>query len=420
MNLLLGVSKVCVTPSSPLRLCGFASRQTEFDAVAEDIFIRAYALRQDTTLLFLYGDFLAWGGQTVAKLRHMLHRQYGIDQQNIHFFASHNHSGPPTGGSVTHIVELPNPAYAQQITQAAQRAAALALEDMEPVTMERYDGNCRLNIYRRKSVDGEIKMVPNPEVPADTALTLAAFRSGKGLKGLLIHYTCHANVAGANTLHPDYPGIALGMLDEQLGCTSLFLQGCCGDLRPNCVVGEEFMHCDYQQAKQFAQQFARHCIRLLGTCPRPVEPALSCRQFFAQLPLTDTRSLQQVSQQLDSPDPLARDWALRVCEKDFRCAETLEVDCIRLGAQLTLVTLSGEAVQAYGQYARQLAPGALCVAYANGMIGYLCTAQQIAHGGYEPKESAVYFGINGTFPPETEARIKKAMVLALTGTEETK
>lgn len=39
------------------------------------------------------------------------------------------------------------------------------------------------------------------------------------------------------------------------------------------------------------------------------------------------------------------------------------------------------------------------------MIGYLATARQISHGGYEPEGSALYFALAGTYTPEIETRI---------------
>ena len=54
----------------------------------------------------------------------------------------------------------------------------------------------------------------------------------------------------------------------------------------------------------------------------------------------------------------------------------------------------------------------MCVAYTNGMIGYLSTAQQIEQGGYEPIESALYFALAGTYSPKIEAIIHAAVASA--------
>ena len=51
----------------------------------------------------------------------------------------------------------------------------------------------------------------------------------------------------------------------------------------------------------------------------------------------------------------------------------------------------------------------MCVCYTNGMIGYLCSEKQIREGGYEPHGSAIYFALCGTYGPETEKIINKAL-----------
>lgn len=59
-------------------------------------------------------------------------------------------------------------------------------------------------------------MCPNYYVAADTTLTIIGYYRENGtLKGTLIHYPCHANLSDQNVLQPDYPGIALRLMDEQ-------------------------------------------------------------------------------------------------------------------------------------------------------------------------------------------------------------
>jgi hypothetical protein len=43
------------------------------------------------------------------------------------------------------------------------------------------------------------------------------------------------------------------------------------------------------------------------------------------------------------------------------------------------------------------------------MIGYICTANQISEGGYEPIGSAQYFALAGTYKEEIETIIQQLM-----------
>ena len=57
------------------------------------------------------------------------------------------------------------------------------------------------------------------------------------------------------------------------------------------------------------------------------------------------------------------------------------------------------------------------IAPTNGMIGYLSNAQQIVEGGYEPRDSATYFALAGTYTMEID-RIIRAGLRELSGKNE--
>jgi hypothetical protein len=73
------------------------------------------------------------------------------------------------------------------------------------------------------------------------------------------------------------------------------------------------------------------------------------------------------------------------------------------------VAMNGEVSVAYGLAIKEMSQQrALPVAYANGTIGYLPTAAQIAEGGYEAEESARYLLLPGYYAPEIEGMITTA------------
>ena len=74
-----------------------------------------------------------------------------------------------------------------------------------------------------------------------------------------------------------------------------------------------------------------------------------------------------------------------------------------------MYTINGEVVQSYAAYARVLDPDAITAAYSNGMVGYFPNALEIVEGGYEPKFSAPYFGLAGTYTMEIDRIIRAAM-----------
>ena len=123
----------------------------------------------------------------------------------------------------------------------------------------------------------------------------------------------------------------------------------------------------------------------------------------------NTRTGPELEELTRTGTDFQRAWAETVLARGNRASEVMEIMQIRYGSGCTIYTLNGEVVQAYAAFARELDPEAICAAYTNGMIGYISTAKEIVEGGYEPDESAPYFGLAGTFSIEIEQIIRDCL-----------
>src|SRR6185295_15206479 len=54
-------------------------------------------------------------------------------------------------------------------------------------------------------------------------------------------YSCHTVTLGprTNLISPDYPGAARAVIERSMGCPSLFLQGCAGNVNPATGIGQD-------------------------------------------------------------------------------------------------------------------------------------------------------------------------------------
>lgn len=408
----MGTARWCITPPMPLRLCGYASRRGMFTSIEEDIFLRVQLHGDGESIIaFLYADILWWGTDFVETLRPLIHEELGIPPEQVFFVASHNHSGPPTGSRFTPTLETVHTGYIAFLKQAVLDGLRRAHENMEDVTAELCKGESALNVFRRVQGADGVEMRPNYHVPADSHLTVLAFRRADGsLKGSMIHYACHANLSGDNTVQPDYPGVLLRLMDEAYpGSVPLFLQGCTGDLRPNSVLGDRFCSVHYTEVCQFASRLFDACIRLLEEGGTSVVPELRVRRTEVRLPFENRLSLEELHKIVNKGEGIQCEWAQKVMEHSEETAGRMEISRIRYGEALSLYTFNAEMSQYYAAFARELEPGSLSVAYCNGMIGYISTAQQIREGGYEPKESSLFFALPGTYPETIEGIIQEAM-----------
>lgn len=411
--MLFGTAKRVITPTWPIRLSGYVSRTTPFEDIKEDIYLRIHVHRmRQAQLIFIYGDLIWWNTEFVDKARERLKRILGLAPDALFFLASHNHSGPPTGNTFVSQLEHGDEAYTEYLLEQVTGAVSEALTHLDEVTVWRFDGLSDLNVYRRVKTESGIKMRPNYEVEANRELTLLGFMGVEGnLKGLVVHYACHANISGENVVQPDYPGIVLRLLDEAYPAgVSMFWQGCTGDLRPYHVIGRNFAAGDYEKARQFAKDFYEDCQRTLSQPGTKLSEQAEIRKCEVKLPLENRKHDVQLCGDLHSNDNLCREWAGKVIQKENRDTETLRLKYLRYGDGLSVYFFGAEMSQEYALFARTYDPAALCTAYADGMIGYLCTANQIAEGGYEPEGSARYFALSGTFTPAIETMIKNEMV----------
>lgn len=410
--MLFGASKKVVTPSAPLRLAGYASRKEAFRKVEEDIYVRVHVQRTaEAQLVFIYGDFLWWNTQFVDTARVRLKKELGLHCDDLFFVASHNHSGPGTGNSFVPQLEQAEESYRDFLLKKVVEAVKEALEVLDEVTVWRFDGNSDLNVFRRMKLGDRMEMRPNFQISSDRHLTVLGFLNADGdMRGLVVHYPCHANLSGQNVLHPDYPGIALRLLDQAYpGSVSMFWQGCTGDLRPRNILGNHFAEGDYGKAKLFAGDFVEDCKRTLSQSGRKVSERLSVRSQELLLPLENRKSDEELRESLRSHDEMQRAWAMKVLEKGNPAYEKLRMKYVKYGEELAVYFFGAEMSQEYAIWARRRNPAAVCTAYTDGMTGYICTGEQILEGGYEPKDSAGYFALGGTFPPEVEKMIKSRM-----------
>ncbi|MDD3904693.1 MAG: neutral/alkaline non-lysosomal ceramidase N-terminal domain-containing protein [Sphaerochaeta sp.] len=408
----LGVSKVCITPSMPLRLSGYAIRNSNFTEVKEDIYIRVYYfLSNDSPCLLVYADLLWWNSEFIKKIRPILQEKYALKPHQVFFVASHNHSGPPTGDSFTKLLEEYSPAYEIELQDKVFVAIEEARTNVEEIKLEFYEGSCHLNVYRRVMADNQIAMRPNYEVEADHHLTVLACVTEQGKnKGLLVHYPCHANLSQENVIQPDYPGVALRMLDAEYGTTAMFLQGCTADLRPNCVVGTVFTPVGYKEVVAFAEQFVSSVRMTLKHEKQEMKSEVSTSLSFLDLPLENLLSEEELIKNSKEAEGVTQQRAEKVIQRGSLEKEILEMGTLDFGSTFRIITFNAEVSQFYAKIAREFHAPCLCACYTNGMIGYITTAKQIQEGGYEPKGSAEYFALRGTYKAEIESLILKELM----------
>lgn len=316
-------------------------------------------------------DLINTPAEMVATLREAISKATGIPPENIMVAASHNHSGPGWNSE---------PEWAKETVGKISAAAAKAMKELRPVTLGYSEDSIDFNINRRKIVNGRALFRLNPDGPCDHRVKVLRVDDGKSLEPLaiLMHAVCHPCVftwgdkltppfpAGFPKITADFPGEAQNFVEQVYGkgTQTLFLQGCAGDIRPN-LPGIPYRCGDEADIKWAGRGLGCAVVR---AADRSVvrEERVQRKQIY---PLKVANSV------IELPGKKER----------LTCA----MQAIRIGDFLFL-TIPGEPMVEYGfQLEKMVADRAtpFIVGYANGHLGYICTAESHEHGGYEPESS---------------------------------
>lgn len=414
--LLLGTAKVDITPAHPLHLGGYGSRTTVFERVDHPLYARIMYFQQkvgDTVhqKLIIAGDIIWWGVDFTAYLRTKLNTKWGFLDDEIMLSASHTHSGPQIDERIS-LIGAVDEQYVQALERTVLEGIEQAMHNVEPVTISRGTGQCHFGVYRRQQVNGKITMLPNPDGPNDQEVTVIKFANEDDvIKSLIVHFTCHTTTTADNAVSSDYSGVAMNMVEEVLGpnIVSSFVQGCCGDVRPHLVKDGRFYNGHDEEVRELAGQLSREVMRILSEPMQTLGPArLASQRVECPLVYTHVPTREELEKLAGSDHVWIQRWAKHMLAHPDWLTTSIPLDLVRIDIAdgLSLLSMNAEVVVKYGIYIKQRSDNrVLPLAYTNGVIGYVPTAEQIAEGGYEAGDSHIYFGLCAPFVPQIEQAI---------------
>jgi hypothetical protein len=318
-------------------------------------------------------DLVESGSGITEAFRSAIAEAAGVREANILVAAAHNHSGPGW---------LANPEWNRKVIRDVTAAVAAAAKDMRPVNVGYGEDRIDFNINRRKLIGGRAVVRLNPDGPCDKRVKVLRFDDGRSLDPLavLMHCVCHPCVhtwgdkysppypQGYPRASADFPGEAKAFVEKVYNgrAKALFLQGCAGDIRPN-LPGFPYRCGDEADIRWIGRNLG--CAATRAADRSVVREELAKRA--TAYPIRCATKLVEL--------PPAKG------AKMVRC----ELQALKVGPFLFL-TLPGEPFVEYGfRLEKAIADRAIpiIVGYANGSIGYICTAQAHKEGGYEPNNS---------------------------------
>lgn len=388
-------------------MTGFAARIQPSEGLHDPLMARAVLLDDgEAKLAIVSCDLIGFAPATVAEMRRRIAARSDIPASNILICCTHTHSGPasmPFRGALGHV----DRGWLEQAQDAIVDLVAGLPRALAPAQVG----------YGSAQVAGIGYNRQDEMHPIDEELYAVAIDGDDGSAiATLVHYATHAVVLGPSNLaySGDFPGEVARQLQALRGGIGLYLQGACGDVDPLVYRERGWGSGAFEDVWWIGRRLAGEAARILSDAPRVDEVHLRVQSKVIAVPLDPPPSSEGLAALIaDFEAERERAHAeARLVDEQVALAmlswaeelkEALEVGAVpqtvpaelfaaRIG-DLCLVGVPFEAYSDIGlEIKARLKPlPALCVGYANGLIGYCPTRWAKDQGGYGPDEAARWF-----------------------------
>lgn len=419
----VGAGKVDITPPFSIPHLGFVPRLGYFHGVNDPLYARAAVVDNgETEIAIISADMIGYSdiplGENASVAQEVGKRveaMTGIPASHVLLSATHAHSTPDASW-ISRMEEVPavGPWYDAHLDQLAS-AVAIAVRNKEECVLKVGSGDGRGVAWNRRIMDKDGKLYGWDRRPADDEIVdwgandhevgIWLFESvaTKQPVSVFVNFACHPTTVQVQPLvSADFPGLMARIMDDALGCTTLFLQGMCGNVRP--VYTDE----GFRDVRRHGIALAGVGLQVVGTLMQRVTPHVgseirveSDRIFLpARDDAPDERDLQNRVSKADQAAQTATDEPsrrkamgearnlrepLRMIELARRYPEMgADLWACRVG-DAAIATLPGEPFVEYGLQLKGASPAGhtLTLGYVGHYIGYLPTQEAYERGGYE-------------------------------------
>jgi neutral ceramidase len=433
MQLRAGAAKVNITPPVGTPLSGYTARKNVSQGIHDELYAKALVMNnEEGTLAIITADLLGFYGDFVNKIRGLIKEQTGIDKDNILVSATHTHSAPDTICGLYSRRRTSDSwmdVLAQKIAGCAYMAWRNRKEAQIGVDKGMVDG---IGVNRRNP-DGK---------PVDQEVGVIRVEDIKGnLMAVLINYTCHAVVLGADNLliSADYPGYTMRMIERIKGenVVAMFTNGATGDINTGhsadvSGIGAYIPDRTFKKAERLGNILGGEVLKVLEQIKVSPKTHLDVKRELVELPLRDLPSLREAERDLERRTAALGELKEACHEKLTRAkiekfyaeitlslvkeVESLglkrtmraEIQVMRLN-DAVFVAVPGELFVEIGLDIKRKSgfENTFIVGLANGEIGYIPTPQAFREGGYE--------SISTKFTEEAGKRIRDTALKSIKG-----
>lgn len=414
----VGIAKIDITPTVPMRLSGFAARdKAKATEVLNRLFAKAMAFGSDAQRpsVFITVDLLGVQWRITSQVVDRLSRKMGIDPAQIVIAASHTHGGPETGNLINslqcrgdyptdfHFSEalldldqlVTIAQYNEELIDKLEEVALAALRDRRPALVAWGQGEATFGV-NRITAGG----------PVDHALPVLRVSHPDGaLRAVLLNYATHGITYGpdVNKFHGDWMAEAQNQIEAMYPkAVAMVAIGCAGDSHPVKQGKAEYV-------EAYGREIASQVEQLLRSPMTPLAAPPIGKMTWIKLPFGNVPTVSELVG-LAKTDKTIKGYYARLAVERIQRGESLPRDLDypiqtwAFGDDLVMINMANEVVVDYALLlkGRFGADRVWINTYANDTSCYVASRQLIKRGGYEADISMYWYNKPAPFSEEVE------------------
>ena len=408
----VGVARVDITPSVPIRLHGYGSRSTESQGTDHKLEAQAIAFgsNAEMPLVLITVDNLGIPTPVVEEIASRLKAKANIDRARFAVAASHTHSAPILKGLAPNIFGkaiIPEQqekidTYTRELTDKLESVALEAIKNRAPAEIRFGRGSAGFAANRRTA---------GGPVDHDVPVMWATDATGK-IKVILAMYACHCTSIdpSINKFDGDWAGYARDGIEAAFSdATAMIAIGCGADSNPKPRGRTE-------DARTHGKTLAEEVRRIVEKGAKVSEcKTIEAKIERIRIPLDTLPTREELEALVKKGGAPGYNASTQIARLDrgepIQDAIDYPVQCWAIDDDQAMIFLAGEVVVDYSLAIRKKYDRMKLwvVAYANDVPGYIPSERILREGGYEGGDAMAYYGLATKIKTGVEALILEAV-----------
>jgi len=227
------------------RLCGYPNTEERHSKGSkEDLEVNGIILKSGKRLgLIVSVDIIGISISFTSLIRKKINREFGIPEKNIIIACTHTHS---SGVTVEHWRQ--DNTFLKEIENKIMEGVEKGMKNFEEVKMGVLEEEIDISHNRRVLKNGKVvNEWQDPEGKhkgiVDKKIGIVVFSTHKGIKSIILNYSCHPVVMGPSNFYAsaDFIGYLRKYLRKRLKVENIiYTTGSAGDINPKICLTDKF------------------------------------------------------------------------------------------------------------------------------------------------------------------------------------